>query len=501
MARNASKAGHWEGNKFIPPAKKPWEKYGATKEEDIPKWVPKSKQQEMKDLLKEGAITTGALATGGATVIGAKAAFQKLREPYIQKKAITGELQGMQKKLGIEGTEAVYIPKKIGELQRATKQKYSDIELGYKNRAVSAVNTLKQNLNTLDNKVLTTKADDLAMTIKSGFPGFARSASQGYKAGMDAIEGFLADKGITISPIKFGTDVIDKTIESAREAGYPEENIQQLLRVKEAITPKINEQGMLEPEVSFSFGKAKGLISNITKNEPYSGQSSMLRENWGDFLEKNLPSEASAELKLLNESYKPFAEARNAIIKLSNPKTGEFDTKGLTNYFLNYAKKNIDNGAKNLMELIGEGSNLVTPIGGVKEKFEELGQLKIQRVGIKEAIPKIQANTQVKLQEISARAEKELNNFTVWKSKAEELISKLKVQEGRIENRNVIARAFKTITGLGKIAPFLSISTQIFDAINYAQDPEGYLYQMETGQQMPPEGEQREKWKRQQLQI
>ena len=434
-----------------------------------------TKTQQTMDLLGKGAATTAALAAGGAAVMGAKEGISKFREPYVQKKSLTGELQGMQKQLGIEGTEAIYIPKKISELQQTSKQKYAGLASEYKNQANSAINTLKQRLNNLDNKVLTTNADDLAMTIKSGFPAFSKSASQGYKAGMDAIELFLQDKGITVSPVKFTMDVLDKTIGQAREAGYSEDQVQQLLRVKEAITPRVNEAGMLDPEQPFSFTKAKGLIKNITQNEPWSGTSSMLRENWGEFLETNLPPEASKQLKLLNQSYKPFAEARNTLIKLSNPKTGEFDTKGLTRYFVDYAKKGMDNGATNLMQLVGEGSNLVSPIEGVKEKFGELGQIRTERTGIKEAIPKVQANLASKIQEISQQAEQELKKFTDWKTKAQELISKVKVQEGRIENRNVVARAFKTITGLGKMAPFLSISTQLFDAFNYAQDPEGYL--------------------------
>lgn len=63
-----------------------------------------------------------------------------------------------------------------------------------------------------------------------------------------------------------------------------------------------------------------------------------------------------------------------------------------------------------------------------------------------------------------------------------------------------VSKISKEIGKAGKKAiPILGISTSIFDALKYSKDPEGYMFQLETGQEMPPIGEEREEWRKEML--
>ena len=59
------------------------------------------------------------------------------------------------------------------------------------------------------------------------------------------------------------------------------------------------------------------------------------------------------------------------------------------------------------------------------------------------------------------------------------------------EKFGVVGKIGQKVGGFGKKAlPTLSVITSVFDAINFSKDPEAYLYRMETGEELSPQGTQ-----------
>ena len=452
------------------------------------------KQQLLKTLITAGGV--GAVGYG-AYRGGLVPAIQKRYQDITQKQNIINTLKDFQKQLGIEGTEAEYIPKRISELETSYKTNIRIRENEIKYRSDLALQNAKSAVEDFDNKILSSKVENLSKTLEENYPTFLKNASQGYKAGMDAIDSFLVSKNIPLNSLQFEQGFLDKAIAEGISRGLTEAELAPLLNLKTQIAPKFNAQGILAQEQTLPFSRIKGYISGLTQPNPNSKLSALVNKNWLDFLEQTLPDDVSplikGQLSKLNMNYKQFAEARFQYSKIIS-RGGEFNRQAANKYLLNYFKSNIDDGTQQLITIIGKGNDIVNGIQGVEEKFNAITQLKPQRG---ELIRQIGATKQLKqeaLNQLADDATKNITRLRAMRSKADEFISRLKVrQEQQLGNKLLaIPRILKALGRLGRGGiTALAIVPSILDAYRYSQDPEAYLYQAETGEELAPKGTER----------
>ena len=220
----------------------------------------------------------------------------------------------------------------------------------------------------------------------------------------------------------------------------------------------------------------KTIITNALKDDPHSNTSAILREQWGNFLEKKAPKEAAEYLKDLNGKFKPFAQAREAITKIADPKTGEFNTKKLNEYFLNYAKKNIDNGTSKLIGILnGDVKSIATPMQEVSPRFDKLQAAIDVRGRIGKNIQNIQLDSLQNINSLKQQASAEIDKILAWKAKASQLNSKLNMLNNKIPSLNPLVQVGKVIARGGKL---FGAAGTVLQAADISSNPEDALRRM-----------------------
>ena len=400
--------------------------------------------QQQNTLLRDLLIGTAVMG-GGGVIKG----IQKFREPFQERKTILQDLMKSQEQLGVEKTQIEYLPKKLSEIQTQINKNYKTKVDKLKYDTNNALNNAKSAVTDFDDKILNTNIGNLSKTIEEGYPQFLKSASKNYEIGMEVIEKILVEKNIQYSTLDF-SNFLNKTIKEGTVRGLTPEEISPLIKAQQYVTPKMEGSGLLAEETPMSFQTIKNFRSGINKQYPNSRLSAIVNKNWGEFLETKAPPEIQQVLSVHNKAYSQFAEARFKLSKLVTP-AGEFDYKAANRYFLDYAKSKIDDGQQNLGRILGEGNDIVNKIEGAKEAFAKVGDLKTQRVVLKETIPAIKQSQQDALRNLATQAQQQTDNVIKWKSNVNQKLSELaKIQE-RIENRSLL-RIPSKILGLARKA-------------------------------------------------
>lgn len=404
-----------------------------------------------------GAVAGGVALAGAG--YGAYKAGKKFYEPFGLKKEITGQLKDMQGPLGIKGTELKYIP-------QALNQKKNDILA----QAKMTNNELNFNIKNINNKLIPQVSGDLSNHIVANIGDFNKTLSKSYDERISAISDLAEQKGFKFTSKNFIEDVLDTAISQAKSSGSTPETLSSLENAKNNILSKTK----LTDKYGKPFGSVLSLkdansqVSKITNQNPYSSESAILRKTWSSFIERNAPDDILPEIQKLNTAYKPAVEARTLVSKFVDSKTGSFDTKKLSKYISDYAKGQRGGDVEGVINLFTKGNDLVNPLPGVAEKFDKVSKLATYRDRLLSQAKNLSKTTSKTTMAISD----EINKSKI-------LLSKLNEAESRIANRNIVARVFKGVTGLGvkglkAIGP-LGIVGQ---AASLSSDPEGALRSM-----------------------
>lgn len=425
-------ADDWE-QYVVKDSKDDWEKYAE----------PVQPIKSNESSLANNAAMVG-LGAAGAAGIGWAA--NKMIQPAarIERRNILKELNNMQAQAGIPGTEPAYLPKDLTLAQQQINVAKSNKVNNIRTQQDVAIKSLKNKIEAFDNSLLNTQVSDLSEHIKTQAPEFFKSASKNYADGLNTIDGMFKEADYRFSNTDIEKNVVGKALDTAKAQGIPDDELKPLMKAIDSLQGQsklLNSKGKpLTSEMSFS--NAKQVISNAMKDDPFSPSSSILRETWGQYLEKNSPPKAAEYLRSLNKSFQTFAQAREALKKIANPKTGEFDTKALNKYFQDYAKKNIDNGTENLMNLLsGKTPSVASPMD--MGKFSELQGMAGVR---KEQIGKLrgmQLDTPEKINAVKQQAGQEIEKILQWRKKASELNSRLNVLNDKIPSLNPVTVAGK----------------------------------------------------------
>lgn len=376
--------------------------------------------------IKNNVIGGAALAGAG---YGAYKGIKRFREPYVIKGQNEKILKGMQADLGITGTELKFVP-------QALNQQKQDII----SQARAVKNDLGAALKNIDNKVVPNSSSDLANHIVVNSADFNKNLSKAYDAGINSISDFADQQGFKFTSKNFIEDVLDAAIDQAKSSGSPAENLTPLENAKKAILSRstVTDKYGKPFGQTISLKDANSAISKVVNQNPYSPEAAILRKTWSGFIEKNAPETVFPAIKKLNDAYKPAVEARTLISKFVDSKTGTFDTKKLSNYIADYAKGKRGSDVEGVIDLFTKGNSLSKPMPGVGEKFSKISELAKQRDSIVGQIQNITKTTD----KTTANLVKQINN-------SKTVLSKIAQAEQRIANRNIVAKGFKYLTGLG----------------------------------------------------
>ena len=494
--------------------------------EDFTLDTEQPKKTTATDILTATGLAAGAGAAGVAGVKGAKVAGKYFLEPRKVYKGIEQQLVNMQKGLGLEGTTLEFIPQRLkeqaigikeagvgqlAEFDTETQLKTFGMESA-KNNVKQTTDLLKGQLNSFDTNLVSKSVEDLSMDIKTQYPQLFKDASASYEAGLQTVENHFNQAGAVLDTDNFGKGFVDRAIIQARQQGISEENISPLIKLKQQFTPLIKAGKDLESVYNakvaealkkpMTFTQAKGLVSEVIQSDPNGRLSAVARNAWGDYLENISSGEIKQELGKLNSQYRTFKNLQTQLINLSDPNTGEFNTKGLNKVLLDYAKTRRNEGVVDLMDYLSEGSPMTKPLKGVKGKWTNLNQLLEERFKLQSNIQRMEETGGVIEKEmlgskgisiksrriVEAEIQQRLDKIRTMTSKYTELASKMEAAGEKIPFRGKAIKQF--ILGVGRGAgaralartPFItSAIAQLLDVGHYVEDPMAYMGSVESG--------------------
>lgn len=341
----------------------------------------------------------GATGVAGAAGLGF-AANKMIIQPWKEMSNANSELRNIGNQHGINPqVSPSFIPQGLGDQLQSTRvANQSDLQ-NMRTGITSQTKNLSNHLANFDATHVTDASSKLANTIKSNVPTVYKGTIDNYGKGLDLADQVAQNSGFTLSNKQFSSSVLDKVIEDAQKSGISAKEIKQLTDARDGIMAqsKILDAKGNPMGTNLSLSDAKSVISNLTKEEPYSPLSAKIREAWAGFLEKEAPDNVKPIYETLNSQYKPFAEARTFLNKLSDPKTGEFDTAKLSKYIEGHIKKGGDTGINKLMSLLGEGSPLVPKIDDVSNQFSQVSGLKDARALLVKTLKDVQSTGATKI--------------------------------------------------------------------------------------------------------
>lgn len=326
------------------------------------------------------------MATSPLSLMGgiAAGANRFIAKPLMNMSGANNELKTLGQQYGADSKIAPnYVPRVLTDkLQEARNNSAIDI-----NNLQASLNSNVKNLGTQlfnhDNQIIQ-QSDNLANTIKSNLPKIYKSTMDNFQSGLDMADDLADKSGFTLSNKKFANDVLNKVIEDSQTSGIHPEKVQPLIDTKNALLGQSKIIGADNDLIgsSMKISDAKSVISNLVKADPYSPLSAKLRETWAGFLENEAPAEVKPIYEQINSQYKPFAEARTLLGKLSNSNTGEFDASGLSKFIASNLKGKGDTGITKLMGLLGDGNGLVPASNDIKSMYSQISPMKDARANL-----------------------------------------------------------------------------------------------------------------------
>lgn len=438
-----------------------WEQYEVKGNDDWEQYATKSTPTN-SNMPSASSIAIA----GGATAL-AGYGMKKLIEPFPIASSNKKILTGMQKDLGIEGTNFNRVPQKISENISSLKQEAS-----------STVKNLGFNLKNIDTQSLNPQANDLANHIAKSAPEFNKSLSDGYRKSIDAISTLSEEKGFNFSNKNFEADVIDKTIEKLSKSGTNPEELKFLQNAKQTLG---KQSTIVDPSgkplgTNLSVKNANGIVSKIIEQDPFGKPSAILRETWGEFLENNAPKEVKPYIQSLNNQFKPAVTVRNLISKFIDPKTRELDTSRFSKYISDYAKGKRSQDVEAAIKFLTKGNDLVPAMEGVGEKFSVIDKIRSQRTELIKQMQGLQNTASENVKSLS----KKLSN-------AKTVLSRYENAKGRIANRMSLGTR-PLLKAMGVPLRAIGPIGMLNQAVRLGTDPQAALAEMLGSPSVPPKG-------------
>jgi DNA-directed RNA polymerase subunit F len=414
------------------------------------------------------APLAGASLLGGGAYLSGKLLNKYVNTPDRLIAPIETKLQGIQSNFpSLKGTSTEELPGLIKGQQDIYSQRLKSIDSNVR----VATNNLKSRVEEFNKTVLSKNLDDLAITAKTGAPKLFESAYESYGAGLDAIDGFMSDKGVSFTNkdmSKLIGDVKDKAIRN----GVPESRLAIFTKLEEGLSPK--EIDITKP---IKFRNAKNIIDNITRNSDDETRY-ITKELWGNLVEKNAPIEVKDQLTKMNGDFSKFAKARYELNRIAKMKSGEYNIEGLRKFFTKYADDMAQTDKQNLINLLTEGQGIVKPIEGLKGKVGELSKNVAKKLTLEEALDKIGKVSLQKRQTIMQH----LESFTKWSTKAKELLA----EKSAIIKKYPIRSSISGGKFVGNIARKF-LGSGIKGLAPSVLDPQGIMLKSEFGTSDPIE--------------
>lgn len=384
------------------------------------KVTPKAKDSS------EGLAILGGL--GAAAAVGGTGylANKMFIKPYGEYREANKGLRAIGKDFGIDPRISPgEIPRALGDYLSQTRLSNQADLSNVRAQSVADIKNISKSLYDLDTGIIGRSSDDLANFLKSKWPEINKVTIEAYGRGLDAIDKMADAAGFNISNQQIISNFLDNVIEDAEKSGIDQKQIKGLMSTRDALKnqSKILSIKGLPVESKLSLSDAKSIVSNLTREDPYSPLSAKIREGWANFLEREAPKEIKPLYQSLNENYKPYTEARNLINKLSDPKTGVMDARGLSRYISDYTKKGTDAGISNLIKITGEGNALVPSSPEILEKFNNISNLQKSRIQVVDSLKKAQGSSALKINTKQQENIQKIQKILEAKSKANNLAS------------------------------------------------------------------------------
>lgn len=383
------------------------------------------------------ALTAGGI--GGAAAIG-YGLDRLYGKPFRAIKTADKELRNIANKYGIDPqTSPGFVPKGLNDKMQSLKvTNQADIK-NLKTTSDFKIKDISRQISTLDSDAIIKESSSLADIIKTNIPDTYKKVTDNFGKRLDLIDELASSSGFQLTTRKFSSNFLNDIIEDSIKSGISRQELSQLIDVKDSMVDLAESQ--------MPLSQAKSVISNLTRENPYSPLSAKIREAWSGFLEKEAPKEIRPLYEKLNSQYKPFTEARSFLTKLSDPRTGEFDTGRLSKYISDYAKKGSDDGISKLMKFVGEGNELMPGVEGVSDKFGNISNLGKARKSLTAILKKVQSEKGVKINATDQNNIAKVKQLLADRSRANVLVDIAKENRARLTARNPLNWPGKFVSG------------------------------------------------------
>lgn len=440
-----------------------WEQYAVNADTDWEQYVVTDKPASSGAV--DATLGTAAVAGAGAAAYGIK----KFAEPFVQRGPVRAEFEQFRQQLGMpKGVSPELITQTIASKAPQIRSETTQTAAQIRSQGMASVNQLKQSLKDFDNTVLNTSVERLSGTVKEGYPQFLSKGYGAYEQGLQAAEAALSAKQIPISAQDFNQEVLQKTLNFARSKGFLDDQLKDLTDLAGKSTR--GDIGLI---------KAKGQLTSLgLQGKLPDSVMRVLRENWGSYLEKIAPDDVKKTLSEINTNYKPFAEVRNKMAGIIDPRTGQADTSKLYNYLKSYATKQQDTGVRRVMEILQKD------IPDAQKQFSELTKLKGSRTALARAPQETQIKMQQRLDALYKEASVKIQEAQQWTAKARQSQDLLNQLDKRVAKRvGAVKGAAKVGAGIAGLKYF----GHLFNALPFVSEGVRALNNSEELQGMSPE--------------
>ena len=372
----------------------------------------------------------------------------------------TQSIKELQKTFGVEGLPIQSFRERLGEVGETqkllTRQKIQNITKS----GEETIGELKNISDKLGSE-LQKSATGFTNFMKDKFPQWARTGSEKYGNMLDQISDMVK------SPI-LASEVSDMTgniIQKATEEGLSGPILNDLVKINASYAN-------LSPANEIPLSTLKTTLGRIWKHTSpqfKAGQritqddivSSMVKDEWGDFVGRKLPEEGMELYNKMQSYWKPFSQAKKEVGKMFHPYSGEFDMSKGINTALQIAKGKVNEGTQKLFDMLENGiEGFVSGIEGIGGKRTELLKISEKIGATKATVPIIQRSVKLNKQLISQELDDFLGGLFKTKNKLAELEA-MKARSDRIKTSAI--RIIGGLTGLGILTRAVSGVSRLKD--------------------------------------
>lgn len=315
----------------------------------------------------------------GAGALGKKA-VSSLTKPIREVKPIDAQLQAIaQKQFPNTNVSTSDLPTLMQEKLNVFKKSNAVPSFDFENKVLdTSVQEIARQKGLFTQKTINPTLDSVAKHIVENYKPSIENAYNQYRTGMSKVEDIISKSGNQLQTEDVHS-FLNSAIAKAEQAGATEAQLVKLNKIADAFSG--TDSGLLDAlgnkiDVSkpVPFSQVKGNVAYLLNNLDDNAKHVVANE-WGTYMGRFVPQTAQAVYSDLQDRYSKFAPLRNTLFNLLGKEKTGYNTLNMTRRLRSLVKGGEDAGITQLISALSDGTDMVAPVKGLKDKVSVLSEL------------------------------------------------------------------------------------------------------------------------------